>query len=218
MIILELFSGTGSFSKVAEARGHKVFTVDFNPIFNPNLCIDILNFDISILPEEFRHPHIIWASPPCTCFSVASLRHYWVNGKPKNEKTLNAIEIAKKTLNIIEELKPDYWVIENPRGMLRKQDFLSHLKRDTVSYCQYGFNLMKPTDLFNNIPNFKPKICWPLAPCHERASRGSKKGIQGIYNYNYEKARGGNASARAIIPPKLCEEILINCEEDFSKK
>lgn len=38
MKILELFCGTGSFSKVAESRGHQVFTVDIEKKFNPDLC------------------------------------------------------------------------------------------------------------------------------------------------------------------------------------
>ena len=96
MKIIELFSGTESFSKVARERGHQTFTIDIDKQFKPNLCIDILNFDISMIPKEFHYPDIIWASPPCTTFSVASIRHYWENGKPKNEKTLHGIIIVKK--------------------------------------------------------------------------------------------------------------------------
>jgi hypothetical protein len=213
MKILELFSGTESFSKVARERGHKTFTVDFDNQFNPNLCIDILKFDPSMLPKEFKKPNIIWASPPCTTFSVASICHYWEKGKPKNEKTLKGIEIVKKTIKIIEQLKPDFFIIENPRGMLRKQDFIKHLKRDTISYCQYGFNIMKPTDLWNNLNhNFKP-ICKPGASCHQRAGRGSKTGTQGIfYNPKWEKLRHRSPKIRAIVPYDLCKEIIIYCE------
>ena len=45
MKILELFSGTESFSKVAKEKGHETFTIDFNPKFKPDLIIDILNFN-----------------------------------------------------------------------------------------------------------------------------------------------------------------------------
>jgi hypothetical protein len=48
MKILELFSGTASFSNVAKEKGHDVFTIDFDKSFNPDLCIDILEFDISM--------------------------------------------------------------------------------------------------------------------------------------------------------------------------
>jgi len=63
MKILELFAGTGSFSKVAKARGHEVFTVDNCKKFNPDLWMDVLHLDISMIPFK---PDIIWASPPCT--------------------------------------------------------------------------------------------------------------------------------------------------------
>jgi len=50
MKILELFSGTESFSKVAKARGHRVFTIDNNPKFEPDLCKDILDVTIEDIP------------------------------------------------------------------------------------------------------------------------------------------------------------------------
>lgn len=212
MKVLELFSGTCSFSNVARERGHKAFTVDIEKEFNPDLCIDILDFNISMLPEEFKDLDIIWASPPCTTFSVASIRHYWENGKPKNDKTLKGIEIVKKTLEIIKELKPKYFIIENPRGMLRKQEFINHLSRDTVTYCQYGHTTQKPTDLWNNLNHkFKP-MCKPGASCHERASRGSRNGIQGINN-SFSNLGSRGKVKRAIVPFELCEEIIKHVEK-----
>lgn len=214
MKILELFSGTESFSKVARARGHQTFTIDNNKNFNPDLCVDILKFDILMLPEEFIKPDIIWASPPCQTFSVASIYRYWDDGKPKNEKALHGIEIVKKTLQIIKQLKPKYFIIENPRGMLRKQDFMQNLKRDSVSYCQYGLRIMKPTDLWNNLNHkFKP-MCKPGAACHERAARGSAPGTQGIIkNPAWEKQRHRSPALRAKVPRELCLEVIKYCEE-----
>jgi len=42
METIELFSGTGSFSKVAHELGHKTFTIEINEEQFPNLCKDIL--------------------------------------------------------------------------------------------------------------------------------------------------------------------------------
>ena len=204
MKVLELFSGTESFSKVAEERGHKVFTIDFDKQFNPDLCIDILEFNIDMLPEEFKHPDIIWASPPCQKFSVATIGRNWNKDyTPKNKETEKAIKIIKKTLKIIKDLKPIFYIIENPMGMIMKQKFMEELNRDTISYCQYGFEYQKKTDLWNNLNhNFKP-CCSPKSPCHIRAPRGSKKGTQGLKN-NIE---------RGIVPGELCLEIIKHCEE-----
>ncbi len=41
MEVLELFSGTESFSKVARERGHNTFSIDNEESFNPNLCKDM---------------------------------------------------------------------------------------------------------------------------------------------------------------------------------
>ncbi len=214
MKILELFSGTESFSKVARERGHETFTIDLDRSFNPDLCIDILDFNISMLPEGFRNPDVIWASPPCTTFSVASIRHYWENGKPKNEKALHGIKIVKKTIDIIKQINPHFFIIENPRGMLRKQDFIQDLKRDCVTYCQYGLSVQKPTDLWNNLSWTSRPMCKPGADCHERASRGARKGIQGINN-SFSNLGSRGKVARAIVPRKLCLEIIKSCEKSL---
>ena len=209
MRILELFSGTESFSKVARARGHECFTVDNNPEFNPDLCIDILDLTPEMIPFQ---PDVIWASPPCTTFSVASIRHYWENGKPKNDKCLHGIKIVKTTIEIIKQLNPKFWIIENPRGMLRKQDFIQHLHKDTVTYCQYGVKVQKPTDLWNNLNhNFRP-MCKPGSPCHEPASRGARNGVQGINN-SFSNLGSAGKVMRAIVPEELCLEIIKCCEE-----
>lgn len=210
MKILELFCGTKSFSKVALERGHEVFTVDINPKFEPDLCKDILNTFPSDIPFK---PNFIWASPPCTTFSVASIYRYWKDGHPKNAKAFIGLAIVSKTIELIKELNPDFWLIENPRGMLRKQKIMEEFKRDTVTYCQYGHRTQKPTDLWNNLNTWNPRpMCKPGASCHERASRGAKKGIQGIYSGNYHDK--STAEMRAVVPRELCLEILKAVEND----
>ncbi len=209
--ILELFSGTESFSKVAKERGHEVFTIDNDPQFNPDLCKDILEVNIEDIPFK---PDVIWASPPCTTFSVASIRHYWVDGKPKNDKTLLGIKIVKKTIELIKQLKPKFFIIENPRGMLRKQEFILSLDRSTVTYCQYGAKVQKPTDLWNNLNHtFKP-MCKPGSPCHEPASRGARNGVQGINN-SFSNLGSAGKVLRAVVPRELCLEVIKHCEENI---
>lgn len=226
MRTVELFCGTKSFSKVAESLGHKTFTVDINPLFEPDLKKDILKLQRKELPKKID---VLWCSPPCTTFSVASLRWYWEEGKPKSYKTYIGLAIVRKTLELIEEIKEDnpdlIWFIENPRGMLRKQEFMLGLPRTTVSYCQYGFDIMKPTDIWNNI-GFVGKKCKPRASCHQQASRGTKLGLQGINEKAFKKNKfaylvrggGGNSKFRSMIPPALFEEIFNHISQVLSKK
>ena len=217
MKTLELFCGTKSFSKVMEKHGHKTFTIDIESRFSPDLCIDILKLKRDMLPRE--NFDIVWASPPCTTFSVASIRHYWKNGKPKNKKTLEGIKIVKKTIAMIKLLKPKYFFIENPRGMLRKQDFMKQFPRQTITYCKYGLHYQKATDIWTNCKEWKPRLpCSNGDPCHVRSPRGSKTGVQGLiparrsamhpdWAYCIDR-KGGSAVMRAIIPESLFEEIL----------
>jgi len=201
MKVLELFAGSRSFSKVAEQMGMETFTTDYKDFDKIDYVCDILDFDVLKVPFK---PDIIWASPPCTTFSIASCSTHWTpDKKPKTEKCLKGIQMIKKTLEIIDYLKPKFFYIENPRGLLRKMSFMQKVGiRNTVTYCQYGDSRMKPTDIWTNNINWKPRLmCKNGMPCHESAPRGSKTGTQGLKG-NYE---------RSIVPEELCREILKSC-------
>src|SRR5574343_40807 len=62
MNVLELFAGSRSIGKVAEARGHKVFSSDIQPFERIDHVGDILKMDLNIVPFV---PDMVWASPPC---------------------------------------------------------------------------------------------------------------------------------------------------------
>ena len=201
MKTVELFCGTKSFSKVANLLGHSTFTVDNNPEFEPDVCCDILNLKLT---SEFNEVDVLWASPPCTSFSVASIGSSWIgNYHPKRVETALGMAYVLKTLEIIKEIQKKnpnlIWFIENPRGVLRKMGFMNGLKRHTVTYCQYGDNRMKPTDIWTNCEEWNPKpMCKNGDKCHVSAPRGSKTGTQGL----------SGSKDRSIVPEKLIEEIF----------
>lgn len=209
--VLELFAGTRSISKAFEARGHEVFTVEWNKDFeNISLYADIGTLTAEDILRQFGKPDVIWASPDCATFSVAAISHH----RRKNPQTNNldpiseyakfCDEVDKHVLQLIKELNPTFYFIENPRGGMRKMSWMQGMPRYTVTYCQYGETRMKPTDIWTNHPNpqFKPP-CKNGDSCHEKAPRGSQTGTQGMKN----------AKEKAVIPQQLCEHIVSICEK-----
>ena len=214
MKVLELFAGTRSISKAFEAAGHEVFCVEWSKDFeNIDLYADIGQITAQDILERFGHPDVIWASPDCTTYSVAAIsthRRKEANGNliPQTEYAEFCDMVNAHVINLIKELAPRFWFIENPVGGLRKMDFMQGLPRYTVTYCQYGERRQKPTDIWTNHPNpqFK-EPCKRGAPCHDAAPRGAKTGTQALKN----------AREKAKIPTQLCEHIVHICEEAVNK-
>lgn len=210
MKVLELFAGTRSIGKVFEKRGHEVFSIDWGEEFeNIDWRVDISKVTAQDILERFGQPDVIWASPDCTSYSVAGISHHRVkntetgNLDPISDYAKFCDETNAHVVELIKELNPKYWFIENPRGGMRKMAFMQDLPRYTVTYCQYGDTRMKPTDLWTNHPDpqFKPP-CKNGDPCHEPAPRGSQTGTQGLKG----------AKVRSVIPEQLCEHIADICE------
>jgi hypothetical protein len=203
MKVLELFAGSRSIGKMADRMGWECYSSDINDFEGIDYVTNILEFDVSKVPFK---PDIIWASPPCTSFSVASLGHHWTGGVgayiPKTDSARLGIALAKKTLEIINHFDPTFWYIENPRGMLRKMPFMPNHLRKGVTYCQYGDDRMKPTDIWTNNGFWTPRpMCKNGEACHVSAPRGSQTGTQGLSN-PYERSK---------LPSLLCYEILKSC-------
>lgn len=144
--ILELFSGTGSVGKVAEEMGHLVVSLDRD--MEATIKTDIMNWDYKCFePGTFN---FIWASPPCTEYSKA---------KTTGVRKIDAAnEVVMRTLDIINYLQPQFWVLENPQtGLLKNQPFMSGLGFWDVDYCKYGMKYRKRTRLWNNLTNWTPR-------------------------------------------------------------
>jgi len=207
MKVLELFAGSRSVGKAAEELGMNVFSSDIKQFGGIDYVVDILDFDVAEVHGFSKNlwvPDVIWASPPCTSYSIAGVRHHRNGQEPTSEFAVKSDKIIDKVHELIHYftlLNPNLvYYIENPRGMLRKMDFMKrHPIRHTVTYCQYGDTRMKPTDIWTNDLRWNPRpMCKNGAPCHEPAPRGSQTGTQGRAN-NHERSK---------IPHDLCLEIL----------
>lgn len=210
MKVLELFAGTRSIGRAFERRGHEVFSVDWDERFSDiDYQGDVMQLFADEILEKFGKPDVIWASPDCTTYSIAAISHHrtreeWGNLAGVSDYAKICDRVNMHTHNLIMMLTPKYWFIENPRGGMRKMDFMHGLKRYTVTYCQYGDTRMKPTDIWTNHPNpqFKP-MCKNGDPCHESAPRGARTGTQGLKGH----------VDRSRIPDELCEHIVDICEK-----
>lgn len=209
--ILELFAGTRSIGKAFEKNGHEVYSIEWDKKHeNIDWYVDIGTITTQDIMDRFGIPDVIWMSPDCTSYSIAGISHHRTKNietgslDPFSDYAKFCDTVNKNVIKLIKELKPKLFFIENPRGGMRKMDFMQEFNRYTVTYCQYGDTRMKPTDLWTNHPNpnFKP-MCKNGDKCHVAAPRGSRTGTQGIKG----------SVDRSRIPKELCEYIVSISEE-----
>ena len=70
--------------------------------------IDLVSDIFDLQPKDFPfQPDIVWASPPCTYFSVASIGKHWnKDHTPKSNEAVLGLQIVEKTLEFINILQP----------------------------------------------------------------------------------------------------------------
>ena len=152
--MLDLFSGLGGASEAfMNDQEWSVLRIENNPLLGgvPNTKID----DVKKLAKAVHnHPlssmnwqtiDLIWASPPCRDFSDGF-------NSPKSEAIRNGsideykpdMSLLFAAMEIIEKVKPKYWVIENVRGATRY--FKEHLGNPRT--------VIGPYVLWGNFPLF----------------------------------------------------------------
>lgn len=158
-LCIDLCCGLGGFSRAFRDAGWEVVTVDINPKFKPTICADLTKLSFLDIIGACKKKDmteyqtvVVLASPPCERFSIA-------NSDWPQKGIRKALDIAGACIELIADLQPDYWCLENPKGRLRW--FLGPPPH-SVHLSDYGYRgaiqggkdrkSTKPTDLWGNIP------------------------------------------------------------------
>jgi hypothetical protein len=184
IFLVELFSGSSSVAKAiarslpAGAR-LRVHSVDIHPEYNPTTATDLMKWDYRTALQAFladaKPDDLVWlhASPPCTEFSRAKTT------APRNLPLADGL--VRRTLRILKHvgrLAPDadrfFWTVENPVGLLRTRPYMQRLEpcRHTTSYCKWGKNYRKDTDIWTNVPGLELPLCRRGSYCADKALHG----------------------------------------------
>jgi len=154
MKILDLCSGLGGFSEAFVAAGHEVLRIENNPLLVDvahTKIIDIFEFkdwlEAAQVVKGGLGIDIILFSPPCYEFSLAydapRARHMREMPGIPYEPSMDILECG---MEIIELIKPKYWIVENVRGA--SPSFSQLLGRPRQINDAYFF--------WGNFPSFVP--------------------------------------------------------------
>tara|TARA_R110000787_G_scaffold4862_3_gene18459 strand:+ start:967 stop:1644 length:678 start_codon:yes stop_codon:yes gene_type:complete len=213
--LLELFCGTKSVGNEFQTAGYEVVSLDFNKKFNATHTEDILTWDYTIYPPDYFD--VIWASPDCTTWSVATggkyrlkTEIYGLNNERQTKATMGNNMILR-LIEIIKYFNAGAWFIENPRGLLIHFppliDFIkeSSYNNTLVYYANYNdWGFPKPTHIWSNLPLWEKETI-PTMPesSYTIEDYPSRKGVCRRYT-SYVK---GNAEDRSKIPPDLVKRL-----------
>jgi hypothetical protein len=187
---LKVFSGCTEFGSEVQAfkdRGHDVITLG---------CGGDVNIKKDIRDVHFYHAEgyydFMTFHPPCTEFSKAN----WRAGKCKDRKP--DMSIVEACFRIVKEVKPTFWMIENPQGCLR---YFIGRPQYCIKYGDYGHYCQKPTDLWGVLPWFR--------------SYRENIVIPGEHNNTAHSKGPRDPAKRALIPYELSMVICQSIEDAY---
>ena len=193
-LCLDLCCGLKGFSVAFLEDGWEVITVDIEPKFEPTICKDIRKLTKKDITKTCLQPLkeydmvIVLAAPPCERLSLAP--HVWPSPGIRT-----ALEIVGAILELITEIKPKYWCLENPStGRMR---WFIEKPQKNIRLNALGYKTVKPTGLWGNIP---------LGLIPDSPRKNSKP--DAFANY-YSKRR----DLRSQLPRGLSEALLKGVSE-----
>ena len=188
MRMLDLFSGLGGASEAMVEAGWDVMRFENNQLLEdvPHTFIHDLMQEPLNLNTHWLQPDLIWASPPCVEFSdgYSSPKSIAQREGVKYEPDMSLVQ---KSVEIIKEYRPKYWVIENVRGA---QPFFEDLlgKPNQIIGSAY---------LWGKFPNITVPADWKMPSKYENDSWSS------------DPLR---ANKRAKIPIEISRALRLACE------
>jgi hypothetical protein len=105
--ILSLCDHSGTWCKPYRDAGYNVIQIDLK-----------LGDDIRLIEFKDIKVHGIMCAPPCTDFSVSGAQ-YWP-AKDADGRTLQSLALVDACLRAVAIYSPNWWVLENPVGRLRR--------------------------------------------------------------------------------------------------
>ena len=172
-VIWDLCSGLGGWSEAFAQSDWFVVRIEVNPDLEYVPFTRILDVkDWMDWIDDLPHPDLVVASPPCTEFSTA-------NPVPR-ENFDPDMSIVKACLDIIDYIKPTWWVLENVKGACPYfRPILGHHKQ-----------FIGPFFLWGNFPHIE-----------DRRLRDYKKNIAGAMS------RKRTAQEVAMIPFEMSFQL-----------
>ena len=163
-LIVELYSGSGNWSRPWEEAGYRVIRID---IKNGD--------DVRLLEKMKGEVYGVLAGVPCDDLAGSGAR--WWEGKGQ-EALFNTLALADAVCRFVLLHKPKFWCIENPVGRLSK-----YYGKPVMTFqpWEYGDPYQKRTCLWGEfrIPEKSPveptegQKIWKMSPGPERKAKRS---------------------------------------------
>lgn len=184
-IILDLCGGTGTWSDLYAQAGYSRRNLDLSK-----------GIDVRLLHRQDWSVWGILAAPPCTEFSFAKHFHGKGNYSHDFKEGLSIVDACLRTVILY---KPQWWVLENPKGYLKR--FLGK-PAHVFDPWQYGDNYQKKTCLWGSFNIPQPTVSKKPANIPKFSMLKSKDIAPEYYGKLTRQKR------RAITPPGFAKAFF----------
>src|SRR5579872_1619607 len=110
MKVLELCYGLGGWSEPWLHCGHQVTGIDIKDLGKRHPNLRFIQMDMMDWKPD-QHYDIVFASIPCREFCLP------LKLLPSNRDERIGLDLVWKAYQLIQEIKPKYWLIENVKGL-----------------------------------------------------------------------------------------------------